>query len=63
MTLSPLSQSSVEWIDEAMAHNNADDGAAWLAERTRAAHGATYFPPTYSFGTVDGFGNLIRSVA
>lgn len=55
-----LSASSVEWIDEAMSHNNADDGAAWLRERTRAAYGAFDQLPLYDFGTVDGFGNLVR---
>ena len=25
-----LSASSVEWIDEAMAHNNAHDGEQWM---------------------------------
>ena len=39
MTNSPLSQSSVEWIDEAMAHNNAHDGEVWMRQRTREARG------------------------
>ena len=35
-----LSASSVEWIDEAMAHNNAHDGEQWMRQRTREAHQA-----------------------
>lgn len=53
-----LSQSSVEWIDEAMAHNNAHDGEVWMRQRTREAHQAYDTLPLWD--VVDGFGNLVR---
>lgn len=55
-----LSQSSREWIDEAMAHNNAHDGEVWMRQRTREAHQAFDRLPLWDFSNVDGFGNLVR---
>ena len=46
-----LSQSSVEWIDEAMAHNNAHDGEVWMRQRTREANRA--------YGTLPLFGSQV----
>jgi hypothetical protein len=56
-----LSPSSVAWIDEAMSHNNAQDGEEWLRARTREVYGSGVLP---LFGDrVDGRGNLRHEVA
>lgn len=55
-----LSQSSREWIDEAMAHNNAHDGEQWMRQRTREAHQAFDRLPLWDFSNVDAQGWLTR---
>lgn len=52
-----LSPSSVAWIDEAMEH--ARDGDQWIRDRTVAATQALNNLPLYSFGLIDGFGQVI----
>lgn len=53
-----LSESSAEWIEEAMSHNAAD-GEQWLRDRTVAAVGADRLS-AWNFGTVDMLGNIVR---
>lgn len=57
---SHLSDSSREWIDEAMKHNSAHDGEQWMRQRTREAHQAFDRLPLWDFSNVDGYGNLVR---
>lgn len=55
-----LSASSVEWIDEAMAHNSAHDGEVWMRQRTREAHQAYDTLPLWDFSNVDAHGQLLH---
>lgn len=55
-----LSQSSVDWIDEAMRHNTARDGEVWMRQRTREAHQAYDTLPLWDFSNVDAQGRLTR---